>query len=112
MATTNNRFQQIPRLIELEDSPARSPASLAPTSANSLTETSSEPETEQLNRAPTSTPFWLHKASNDCMTNLWLDGSDSPEFLRPGFLNHAGHHPSLDATPFREHEMSWSFGIT
>lgn len=112
MAATNWRFQQIPRLIEVEDDLARSPVSLEPTLANSPTETSSELETKQLRPAPTSASFQhTHKASDGSTTNFWLNGTGLPESVRDEFLNHVGHL-ALDAAPFREHKMPWNFGIT
>jgi hypothetical protein len=112
MTATNGRFQRIPRLIELEDDLDRSPVSLEAVSANSPTETSSERETEQLRSAPIPAPFWhTQNASDGAMESFWLNGTGLPESIRAGFLSHVDH-PALDAVPFREQEMPWSFGIT
>lgn len=112
MAATNGRFQRIPRLIELEDDLDRSPVSLEPVSANSPSETSSERETEQLRPAPIPAPFrHKQKASDGSTANFWRNGTGLPESIRAGFLSHEDHL-ALDAIPFREQEMPWSFGIT
>jgi hypothetical protein len=112
MAAAKLPFQQIPRFIKLEEDHARSPASVEPTYTNSPTELPYEFEGRKLRITPTSAPVQpIYEYSENSTASAWMDGTASPQFIRPGISSPTDYVTS-GVAQFRDPEMPWSLGVT